>query len=294
MKPTEEQLATALPNNPPGADTTPNEGHTEWFEVYNTTSAPVVMDGWTLADGSNGSTTTIGSFTIEANSYAVFSGFNIPEAQGGVIFDYFYDYKAPSFNNESSYADEGDTSCLDGVIISKSDGTLVDQVLYDYGYGNYIGNPNSGSCVDNAAAIGFSEQNGSSRVSFMLNVDPAVMNSEANDLAANWVFSTSIYDVEGDQTGTPGEANDGTTSVNDPELGQAIDVFPNPANKVLNIATDLEGAFQVEFFNLVGQQMGKTEINNRSIDVSNLAVGVYSMKITVGEKSTVKKVVVQR
>jgi len=115
LKPTQAQLDAALPNNPPGADITPNEGHTEWFEIYNTTSVPVVMDGWTLTDASSPSNvTTIGSFTIPAHSYAVFSGFNIPDAQGGVVFDYFYDYKKPSFNNESSYADPGDTSCPDG------------------------------------------------------------------------------------------------------------------------------------------------------------------------------------
>ncbi len=294
LKPSQEQLDAALPNNPAGADTTPNEGHTEWFEVYNTTSSPVVMDGWTLTDGSNGSMTTIGSFTLAANAYAVFSGFNIPEAQGGVVFDYFYNYKMPSFNNESSYADAGDTSCPDGVIIAKADGSLVDQVLYDYGYGEYIGNMSSGSCMDNAAAIGIPEQNGSSKTSFMLNVDPAVMNSEKNDLAANWVFSTELYDEAGNQKGTPGEANDASTSVNDPALGQAINVFPNPANKLLNISTNLEGSFKVEFYNLMGQQMGKTEVNNRTMDVSNLAVGVYSMKISHGEKSTIKKVVVQR
>ena len=82
-KPTQAQLDAALPNNPPGADLTPDEGHVEWFEVLNTTNAPVVMDGWTLTDASSTSrVSTIGSFTIAANSYAVFSGFNIPAAQG--------------------------------------------------------------------------------------------------------------------------------------------------------------------------------------------------------------------
>ena len=55
LKPTEEQLAAALANNPAGADETPNEGHTEWFEIYNTTNEPVVMDGWTLTDASSSS-----------------------------------------------------------------------------------------------------------------------------------------------------------------------------------------------------------------------------------------------
>ena len=131
----------------------------------------------TLTDASSSSNfSVIGSFTLAANSYAVFSGFNIPEAQGGLVFDYFYDYKKPSFNNESSYADPGDTSCPDGVIITNANGDLVDEVRYDYGYGEYIGNESSSSsCRDNEAAIGIPAQGSSSRVSFALNVDPCLL-----------------------------------------------------------------------------------------------------------------------
>jgi len=102
-------------------DTSPNEGHTEWFEIYNTTGSPIVMDGWTIQDASSSSgTSVIGTFTIAPYSYAVFAGFNIPAAQGGVVFDYFYDYKKPSFNNESTYTTSSSVlnNCPDGVRIS--------------------------------------------------------------------------------------------------------------------------------------------------------------------------------
>jgi len=110
QKPTQTELDATMP--PAGVDTTPNEGHTEWFEIYNTTSSSIVMDGWEIRDESSSSrTSVISTFTIAANSYAVFSGYNIPAAHGGVVFDYFYDYKKPSFNNESSYQDATDSSC---------------------------------------------------------------------------------------------------------------------------------------------------------------------------------------
>ena len=302
LKPSEEQLAAALPNNPAGADTTPNEGHTEWFEVYNTTSAPVVMDGWTLTDASNGNQSIIGSFTIEANSYAVFSGFNIPDAQGGIQFDYFYDYKKPSFNNESSYADQGDTSCPDGVIIKKSDGTLVDEVKYDYGYGEYIGNPDAGNCNNNTAAIGIPAMNSSSRVSFALNVDPAVMNQGDNDLAQNWSFTTeSAYDTTTlfTQFGTPGFANDFVIITPPPPvsienvLAEKISIFPNPATTVLNIVSDLDNNFEIEMFDVAGKRLD-VQLENRNIDVSNLPVGIYTLKINVDDSSITQKVVIQR
>ncbi len=221
-KPTQAQLDAALPNNPPGADLVPDEGHTEWFEVYNTTCDPVVMDGWILTDGSNANNVSIiNEFTIAPQSYAVFSGFNIPEAQGGIVFDYFYDYEKPGFNNENNYADPGDTACPDGVIITKADGTLVDEVRYDYGYGEYLGNPSAGnSCRDNEEAIGIPPAGSSSKISFMLSVDPSVMNARANDYGFNWSFSTIVYDSAGSQLGTPGLPNDGSMIDNDIDADQ--------------------------------------------------------------------------
>ncbi len=295
LKPTQEQLDAALPNNPAGADTSPNEGHTEWFEIYNTTDEPVVMDGWTLTDASSSSNvSTIGSFTIEPHTYAVFSGFNIPDAQGGVEFDYFYDYKKPSFNNESSYADPGDTSCPDGVIIAKADGTLVDEVRYDYGYGEYIGNASSGSCNTNTFTTDIPAMGSSSKVSFMLNVDPDVMNSADNNLSSNWVFSTNVYDAEGNQVGTPGFANDGVSSTNNPLLDSKILIYPNPAQSELNVVTELQGNLSIEMFNLLGKRMTHKVFNTNTIDVSQLPVGIYTMKISIDNESIIRKIAIQR
>jgi len=88
--------------------------------------------------------------------------------------------------------------------------------------------------------------------------------------------------------------NDVFTSVNDPILGQAIQVYPNPANEVFTIDSDLEDEFSVVIFNVMGKQIEEITLNERSIDVSGLPVGMYSMKISLGEKSTIKKVIIQR
>ncbi len=296
LKPTQEQLDAALPNNPAGADLEPNEGHTEWFEIYNTTDEAIVMDGWTLTDASSSSNvTTIGSFTLEANSYAVFSGFNIPDAQGGYEFDYFYDYKTPSFNNESSYSDAGDDACPDGVIIAKADGSLVDEVRFDYGYGEYIGNENSGECKDNAEAIGLPQAGSSSKVSFMLLVDDAVMNSVDNDLGANWIFSINTYDYDGDQKGTPGLQNDiRTTSTAEPGFEGQVKIYPNPANTLVTVSTDVSKDFSVEVYDAMGRSMNQIELNNSTIDVSQLPVGIYVVKVNFAQSSVFKKITIQR
>lgn len=216
QRPSAEEMTAAIPNNPgsPGNtdlrdDGSGQEQHTEWFEVFNTTDSPVVMDGWVVTDASGSGSFTIGSFTLGAGAYASFTGYDIPAAQGGVSFDYIYTYEEASFNNESSYADAGDSQCPDGLIITKADDVLVDQVLYDYGYGEYLGNASSSTrCRDNDVAIGFPGQMSNSRVSFQLVNNPAVMNAADNDNAANWSFSTNEYDSDNGQDGTPGAPND--------------------------------------------------------------------------------------
>ncbi|MEM7103227.1 MAG: T9SS type A sorting domain-containing protein [Bacteroidota bacterium] len=297
LKPSQEQLDAALPNNPGGADTSPNEGHTEWFEIYNTTNQDVVMDGWTLTDASSSSNvSTITSFTLPANSYAVFSGFNIPEGQGGIVFDYFYDYKKPSFNNESSYADAGDTSCPDGVIIEKADGTLVDEVRYDYGYGEYIGNMDaSSSCNMNASAVGIPPQGSSSKTSFMLIADPSVMNSTDNDLAENWVFSTLVYDEEGNQKGTPGLPNDATTVSVENIFDAGVKVYPNPAADFINVESTVQQPTSVEIYNILGKLMTNVvSMDNNRFDVSELEFGMYIIKVNFDNESVIRKVMIQK
>ena len=295
LKPTEEQLAAALPNNPAGADTEPNEGHTEWFEVYNTTNQDVVMDGWIIGDASSSSrSSVISSFTLPASSYAVFAGFNIPEAQGGLQFDYFYGYKMPSFNNESSYSDPGDDNCPDGVSLTNTNGDLVDEVLYDYGYGEYIGNPNAGACMNNTAAIGMPPAMSSPQVSFMLRVDPAVMNAGANDLPQNWVYSTNVYDVDGAQIGTPGLPNDAVTSSNkELYLSSKVSIFPNPGSTTMNIVSDLEEDFTIQLFDIFGKNISENRVGDKTIDVSQISNGVYLVKLNFESGSVTKKITVQ-
>ena len=217
QRPSAAEMEVAIPNNPgsPGNEDLRDDGsgqeqHTEWFEIFNTTASPVVMDGWVITDASGSGSFTIDSFTLGAGDYAVFSGYHIPAAHGNnITYDYIYTYEEASFNNESSYADAGDSQCPDGLIITNDSNVLVDQVLYDYGYGEYLGNAGSSTrCRDNDVAIGFPGQMSNSRISFQLVNNPAVMNAVDNDIAANWSFSTNEYDTDNSQFGTPGAAND--------------------------------------------------------------------------------------
>lgn len=307
QKPTAAQVSAATANNPGsagnaageiGTDGFGNEAHTEWFEIYNTTASAVDMTGWKLTDASSSSNFTVMSaFTIPANSYAVFSGYNIPAAQGGIVFDYFYEYKKPSFNNESSYT-TSTTNCPDGVIIEKPDGsggyTLVDEVKYDYGYGSYIGG--TASCGSLASSYGFPAQGGSSKVSFMLKVNPATMNAADNDLAANWEYSTLVYDATNNQIGTPGVANnDASLSSSNFDLDKSFVFYPNPAESILNFKTKVETQINaITFHTIEGKEvLNVKNLTNNTLDISSLSTGIYTVKINTQEGVLNKKIIVK-
>ncbi|MCK8523652.1 T9SS type A sorting domain-containing protein [Aquimarina sp. D1M17] len=73
----------------------------------------------------------------------------------------------------------------------------------------------------------------------------------------------------------------------------AIQTFPNPTNKLLNIkiANDYELS-KVEFYNQTGRLVHSSSTNQ--VDVSKLRPGHYLTKIYIGEATITKKVVIQR
>lgn len=295
QKPTQAQLDAAILAGGVTSDTTPNEGHTEWFEVYNTTESAVVMDGWQIIDASSSSNiTTIGTFTLAANSYAAFAGFQIPDAQGGVVFDYIYDYKKPSFNNESTYSSGSTTNCPDGVILKNGNGDLVDQVIYDYGYGSYIvGGVSNCSTNTGSTAFGFPGQNGNSKTSFMLKVT-APKTAAGNDDASNWEYSTITYDSVNGQLGTPGLSNDGATASVREDFLTNFSLYPNPSNGFINIQSKNVEISKVQLFTITGQKvLDQKGLVNGGIDVSTYSKGIYILKIESGDKFYTNKIIVE-
>lgn len=66
----------------------------------------------------------------------------------------------------------------------------------------------------------------------------------------------------------------------------SLNVFPNPNNGSFTITSDLTDRGQLELFNLSGQLVHSSEIDNLSnanIDIKNLEPGVYKINITSGD-----------
>ena len=67
----------------------------------------------------------------------------------------------------------------------------------------------------------------------------------------------------------------------------SMNVYPNPNNGQFTIKSDVNEKGTLELFNLSGQLVYTQEIDNlteKTIEVKNLAPGVYTLTITSGEK----------
>jgi Secretion system C-terminal sorting domain len=72
-----------------------------------------------------------------------------------------------------------------------------------------------------------------------------------------------------------------------------LKMFPNPAKTVLNITSDSFDAKTVEIYNVVGAKVMSTKATNSPINIAQLKTGVYMVKITEGQKTATRKLVVE-
>lgn len=92
-----------------------------------------------------------------------------------------------------------------------------------------------------------------------------------------------------------------TSGTTDPSTVKTLSLTPNPTTGLLNLNMSLQKAadVQVEVFNTLGQlvntiQAGKTATLSQSIDLSNAATGVYTVRIRMDNDIAVRRIAVQR
>lgn len=81
----------------------------------------------------------------------------------------------------------------------------------------------------------------------------------------------------------------------DNDIIETISYYPNPSTNVINI-TSVEKIENVEFYNMGGKKIMDQEVNNVNsleINVSNLAVGLYLMKVFINGQIGVFKIIKQ-
>ena len=123
------------------------------------------------------------------------------------------------------------------------------------------------------------------------------MNQYGIEGTFNMCYTIRIVGAATDPVSTNNRAcvtiNRGTTGINEVAEGE-VNVYPNPATTVINI-DNAEGA-QVSVFDINGRMITNVESAsaNQTIDASNLAKGMYIVRIANGNNVITKKVNVVR
>jgi hypothetical protein len=73
-----------------------------------------------------------------------------------------------------------------------------------------------------------------------------------------------------------------------------LKVYPNPvSNGVLHVESNLNTERTISLYDVLGKEVIKTTTSNTTINIANLNSGIYVVKITEGEKTATKKLVVK-
>ncbi|MCR8666906.1 T9SS type A sorting domain-containing protein [Aestuariibaculum sp. M13] len=195
----------------------------EYFELYNTTSSAIDIQGWIIKDDASSSEThTISSsLVVPANGYIIIGNGATPN--GGITMDYTY-------GNDISLGN----SSTDGLILECST-TVIDELIWD------------GSFPFSAGIA--------------MELSTTAMNSTDNDSNSNWGLATSTFG-SGD-LGTPGAVNDFTLSNKKFEIaGFNMFPNPTSFGYV-NVTAKSTSLMEIAVFDLLGKQVIKQSVSNK-------------------------------
>ena len=74
---------------------------------------------------------------------------------------------------------------------------------------------------------------------------------------------------------------------------EGLTIYPNPVNSgKIYITTKSSLDKKVEIFNVLGKKVFETVITSKEINISNLAAGVYIIKIKEGDATATRKLII--
>lgn len=243
-------IITEIMKNPSAV----GDSYGEYFEVYNTTTAAIDMQGWQVVDLTSTSEgfTIASSVVVPALGYAVFGVNADVSLNGGVTIDYDYD----GLYLGNSGGDELSIQCS---------GNVIDEVIWDGGteFPNLTG--------------------------MSMELSTNAFTATDNDLGANWGAATAAYG-DGD-LGTPGTVNN-FLSIADNVI-EGFTIFPNPVkSNYIQITTASSNSKQVRIFDMLGKKIIDKNIQHQ-LNISALQAGIYIIKVTVDGQSATKRLIVQ-
>ena len=107
-----------------------------------------------------------------------------------------------------------------------------------------------------------------------------------NSNPLNYVDEIRVAGSWEEATGQP------ALSVSDNVLGSKFKVYPNPVNDVITIASKNIDVTSVSLYSVLGKQvLSGLELKNNSLNISELAKGVYFLKINSNQGTVTKRII---
>lgn len=111
--------------------------------------------------------------------------------------------------------------------------------------------------------------------------------------AGTFISAPAPYEYTGNGAQNGFQFWDTLLGVNDLDLGLNLKLHPNPSDSVLNVTLQNgEANISIQVYDILGKLVYNQNLNanNRSqIDVSELKQGLYLIKLTVGDKTEIKR-----
>lgn len=245
----------------------------DFIELYNNGSTPQDLTGWSVqyasATGSTWAVTPLTSVTLQPNQYYL-----IQQAAGTNTIA-----ALPTPDATGTIAMSGSTGkvILANVITAQS-GTnptgsqIIDKVGFGTTPNGFEGSGPTGTALTNSTSA-FRKNSGC---------------IDTNDNANDFQVSTPVARNTASPLGTCTPLSIKSNSIS------GLTMYPNPLKgNTLFITSTVNAEMNVKIYNVLGKEVLSTKVNNTSVDVSNLASGVYMVKITEEGKTATRKLVIQ-
>ena len=149
------------------------DNEAEWFELYNTSGADILIcGGWSFYDDGSDSHTLASEVLIAAGEHALFLRNSDTKKNGGLTGDYTYGSDITLDNTDDE-------------LFVEFDGLVIDELVYDKAVDDW----------SNVMSQGYSMQ-----------LNASIYGALDNDDSLNWSKGTTLYDK--DNKATPGTLND--------------------------------------------------------------------------------------
>lgn len=180
-------------------------------------------------------------------------------------------------------------------------------VLIVFGGGTPTGSFGGATVVTDTGSAGLSLQNSGEKIliedasgtqilefdSDALSNNPDESYTRDPDITGDFVQHASIDSANG-ALFSPGTKVDGTALSVNTFAKNELSIFPNPANNgVVNITSPLAGDKTIAMYDITGRLVKQAVLTSETLDVQALAAGMYVLKISIEDKSSTTKLLIQ-